>query len=210
MAKLSISLCTSCDIEQDGEKELIRRVVKSPYFWILPVALLVTLPLVVLTFKSARVVEIYIMPESEDGAKVGCKFLLTRAYNGPAPFEFCAELGDSNIEKVILKIRPNESTQYYDQGIWHVEKGRVRGVAQLGSEGWPVKDDSDYSFRLVVADDDRTLANGRIIAKVNELAIHPGWLVFVIGLLASVVQIGQAAVMGLWREGSSQQSKQSI
>jgi hypothetical protein len=191
------------------EKELIRQVVKSPYFWILPVALLVTLPLIVLTFKSARAVEIYTVPESEDGAKVGCKFVLTRAYNGPAAFEFCAELVDSNVEKVVLKIRPIESAQYYDQGVWRVEKGHVRGVAQLGSEGWPVKDDADYSFRLVVADDDRTLANGKIIAKVNELVIHPGWLVFVIGLLASVVQIGQATVMGLWRESSSQQSERS-
>jgi hypothetical protein len=70
--------------------------------------------------------------------------------------------------------------------------GDRRGVAELGSSGWPLEEDESYSFRLATADDDhRTMAEGTIIARVSDLAGRLGGALLWIGLLASLIQIFQ-------------------
>jgi hypothetical protein len=201
--------------EKPERSSTLKGMARSPHFWAIVTSLvltlaLVTLPLTFLRFKSERVVEITIAPISSPGATVICHSAIARVSRGPALFEFCAELFDADIDKVQLYIRPIMLRTSFGQGVWRVQRGVVREVAELGSSDWPLEEDESYSFRLASADDnDRTLAEGMIIARVSDLAVHPGSALLWIGLLASLIQIFQTAFLMFWQKYPEQNENKS-
>jgi hypothetical protein len=201
--------------EKSERSSTLTGIARSPHFWAIVTSLvltltLVTLPLTFLRFKSERVIEITIAPISSPGATVICHFAFARVSSGPALFEFCAELFDPDIDKVQLYIRPTRLKTSFGQGTWRVQRGAVRGVAELGSSDWPLEEDESYSFRLATADDDdRTLAEGTIIARVSDLAVHHGGALLWIGLLASLIQIFQTAFLIFWNNYPEQHESKS-
>jgi hypothetical protein len=170
----------------------------SPYFWILVVAVLVTTPLFLAALKAPRIVEVDLVPNSEERAKISCKSSVTKSHQGRVLFDFCADLSDSGVQKASLRIRPETGTEFFDQ-IASVENGHVTGVGQLGSVDFPIMGDQNYTFELVDTENKETLVSGKIIARANELAVGPPWLIVVLGALASVIQIAQACFMAFWR-----------
>jgi hypothetical protein len=119
-------------------------------------------------------------------------------------------LFDPDINQVQLYIRPTTVKASFGQGAWRVQRGVVRGVVELGSSDWPLEEDESYSFRLASADDDdRTLAEGTIIARVSDLAVRPGGALLWIGLLASLIQILQTAFLIFWQKYPEQNEKNS-
>lgn len=153
-------------------------------------ALLVTAPLVWFGLAPIYIVQILIQPTAEIEAQVLAKEVLTQQGSGGVVFfDFAARLKDSAIERVVLEIRPEAERTFYRQGDgYRVDDGVATGVAQLGSPEWPLKRDERYTFRLVVPPN-RSILDGKIIAKVHPVAGGSPALVVAIGVLASVLQV---------------------
>jgi hypothetical protein len=182
----------------------------SLFLWTLVVAVFVTAPLVYVASKPVRVVEVSIQPEDDSAAHVLSRGIVSRSFGGPVFFDFRADVRDQSIERVALQIRPNNEPTFRTQDPpngYPVDGGIARGTAQLGSTGAPLEHDEQYSFRLVRLSGGSpptpgtgVLAEGRILARVAEVAGPDRLMIAAIGVLASIIAILQAFVTALQKE----------
>jgi hypothetical protein len=177
-----------------------RGFVRKPQFWTLFVGLAVTTTLIVFGLQAVRIVKFTVVPDSETWVKLPCKYFFAKSHGGAASFDFSAEVVEPTARNVTLWVRLPDEGQYDEQQTWPVDnRGNVRGVVQIGGKRWPLNQNEDYSFRLT-AEGDKPLMDGEIKAEVIDVATAaPPSLIVWLGVMASVVQIVQVMVGGLWK-----------
>jgi len=151
------------------------------------------------TRSAVYLVEITLQADAESYARLIARDLSTRSIDGVALFEFQAEVFDPRVVQVALDIRPGPDPNFYRQQCG-VANSVVRCVAQIGSASFRLVDDQDYWFRLVqttgdVSGSSGELLFGKMVARVTRLARVDQWVLVMVGLLASVIQIVEALVM---------------
>lgn len=165
----------------------------SPYFWLLIVAVCVSLPLLYYAFDPISLVQVWVIPNSDDRARILTKETTTRSHGAEAILELQAELEDPTVNAVSLQIRPVETSTLFSQSC-SVTNGLVRCVVQIGSKEWPINDDHEYAFQLLKTDDNSFLADGKILARVSKIAGGNRWIVMAIGVMASVTRLLELVV----------------
>ena len=162
---------------------------------ILPIATLVTLPLLYVGFRPIRLVHIQIRPAHTSGIRILSTDIVIRSDRAIAVFfDFKALVDNPTTSKVTLHIRPWAFSDWYAQQDYSVAKGFVMGTAQLGSRQWPVKKTERYAYRLQ-GDDGTTLSEGQIDAVVDRIARADSFVVGGLGLLAAAIEV----LSTLWR-----------
>jgi hypothetical protein len=123
--------------------------------------------------------------------------LATVRPDGVLYFDFVADVRYATDDTLTLEIRASEDSEFRVQRRgFAVSGGVVSGVAQLGSDHWPVGDGKSYSFRL--RDRQGTvLLDGDIYAQVFTIQGPQDELVAWIGLAASLVEVLLAAWAGI-------------
>jgi hypothetical protein len=173
---------------------MLARLPSTRVLWTLLVAGAITTPLVWTAVRGQRLVEIYVLPASEDAVRITCKSLIARTTDGVASFDFCAEVVDPRVKDVVLSIRRAQDLNFRDQEGFPTQDGHVHGVVHLGLTGAPLTGDETDAFRLVDRSGGDVLLDGQIVARVSELVEGPRWFILAIGLLASIIQIVQTLI----------------
>jgi hypothetical protein len=155
---------------------------------ILASALFITIPLVYLAFSPINLIHVQVRPVQNYGTRIlSTDILMRSATTTVVYFDFKALVDSSSISKIRLSIRPSAESEWYEQE-YVVAQGLAMGVAQLGSEKFPVKQREQYTFRLT-STDGSMLSDGQIQAEVDHIAGSENWIIGGIGILASVLQI---------------------
>lgn len=179
-----------------------RRLFDSQPFWILIVAIGVTMPLVVWASSPVQLVAIYVQPDDEEHARVVTKATVVKARAGVIAFEFEAVTTDARVEYVTLQVRADDSARFQEQSpALRVDDGVVKWVVQLGAGDVPLAEHGVYVFQLASSPDGRVLVDGRILTHVSEIAGAQRWYLAGVGIFASIIQIVQALAGGLPRPG---------
>lgn len=158
-------------------------------FIVFATVILVTIPLLYLSLRPVYIVHISIQPRMLKGVTLLSSKITTQPDgDGVVFFDMAGHVEDSSIFQVIFSIRPSTVNKWYSQGSYDVSKGVFWGTAQLGSVEWPVIHDEQYSFRLS-SNNDALLSAGDILVRVERIAGTNQWLIGVIGVVASLLQI---------------------
>lgn len=176
--------------------DIINRLYVSRAFWGFLVLTLVTLPLLYLASHPIRLVEVYFQPTQSADIALTRTYVPTRSDGRKAFVNVYGETNDPTIGELNWEIQPEKHPTFIFAGSSKVSEGTLRGVIQLGSDEWPLKADERYTFRLA-RPDGRVVLDGQILANVTTLAGGDQLAIVVIGLLASAIQIIEAAVRWL-------------
>jgi hypothetical protein len=158
--------------------------------------LFVTIPLSCLSLNPDYYAKITIQPLSEAKIQVVNKEVFTRLDGGgAASFVFMANiLYDKDLyhnpnNTVLLEIKPESSNIFYKQGDgYSAIDGNIIGIACLGSKQWPLHKNEQYEFRLTNTNG-ACLLYGKIMANVYTVASCNHWVLLVISIFASILQI---------------------
>lgn len=156
---------------------------------LLLISALVTTPLIWKSLSPNKLIKIQVQPQQNDAVNIlPLETSLHTTINSPIFFEFVASIDDPSIERVNLCIRPSDEQVCYQQKGFSISNGQVSGIAQLGSQEYPVVKPEHYTYKLYTIDNN-ILSNGKINVDVNRVVESEIWLITGIGLFASIVQI---------------------
>lgn len=91
-----------------------------------------------------------------------------------------------------LRIQSVNNPTFFDKGEVELDsEGKFTKPVQLGSDRWPLTQDEDYTFEVVDLYTNRTLLEGKILARVSEHPAAPPALAALIGVAASILALLQ-------------------
>lgn len=154
-------------------------------------ALIVTVPLLIFAFSPIYLIHVKCNPQSLNSVQIlSLDTIIRSETKSIVYFDFKAFIVDQSqsISKVNLFIRPSSIPTWVQQMDYLVTNSYIIGTAQLGSENFPVIKNEHYLYRLI-AENGTLLSDGTIDATVDKISGGDSWLIAVIGILASVLQI---------------------